>query len=171
VRLGCLVAIAVSGGVLSACGVGQALNAPITAIGATDVVVQNNLETAIQAAQTEYTTSNSYASFGSADSPSIGETLTEDPSTGPSVISFASSASGQAVVIAAYNKATENCYGIIAIAGTATPPILSESAQGTYDFKDPHIVSAGCDAGRYLSQIVPLPTWPSGDPTPSGWPS
>jgi hypothetical protein len=171
VRVGFVVAVAGSGATLSACGVGQALNAPITAIGATDVVVQNNLETALQAAQTEYTTSNSFASFGTTDSPNIGETLTVNPSTGPSVISFASSSTGQAVVIAAYNKATQNCYGIVAIAGTATPPILSESTQGTYDFKDPHIVSAGCDAGRYLSQIVPLPTWPTGDPTPSGWPS
>lgn len=162
---------AVACAVLAGCGAQQAVEGPINAIQATDVVVESNLQAAQQAAQTEYVTANSYSSFGTADAPSIGKKITLDPSRNPGTISYAVSADGQSLVLASYNKATENCYGIIQIAGTASPPILGETGTGTYDFEDPHIISTGCDAGRYMSAQSTLPGWPAGDPAVSpAWP-
>lgn len=167
------VSVLTAGGLLaSGCGVGQAVESVINTKNATDVVVQTNLQVANEGAQTLFQTATSFSGFGSSDSPNSTLTLTSSSSTGPSVVSYLvpSWSNGQALVLSAYNKVSENCYGILDIGSSTTRPILGEQDAGTFDFTDPHILSTGCNAGIVAEYPAPPPGWPVGDPSGSGWP-
>lgn len=164
--------LAIAGLLASGCGAGQAVESVINTKNATDVVVQENLQVASELAQTLLQTATSYTGFGSSDSSTSTLKLTSGSSTGPSVVSYLVPgwSNGQALVLAAYNTASENCYGIIDIGSPIMRPILGEQDAGTYDFTYPHVVSAGCNAGIVSEYPTPPPGWPVGDPAGSGWP-
>ncbi|MGH9304542.1 MAG: hypothetical protein ACRDZ5_09045 [Acidimicrobiales bacterium] len=159
----CAIALAASG-----CGAEKV----VATIGATDTVVQTNLTVAGESSQTYYVETNTYTGFGTTFKPDAGVHFTVDPSSGPSEISYylPPNDHGQALVLAAYNRATRNCYGLIEIGGSVQAPVLGMTAGGTYQFSNPHVISAGCSAGFIGEHPAPLPGWPPGDPSSSGWP-
>ncbi len=163
----CALAVGAAAGA-SGCGA----QAVIHTIGATDVVVQTNVTVASESAQTYYVETNSYVGFGTTFKPDSGVNLTVDRSSGPSSVSYyiPPNDKGQALVLAAYNRATRNCYGIVQIASGLETPVLGESDGGTYQFANPHVTSAGCSAASIGEHDSPRHGWPAGDPTSSGWP-
>ncbi len=152
---------------LSACSAGSALsndvvnNGPLSALPATDVAVETNLQTALQQAQ---------VSALGGQTPAMPAGAVSGPSSGPSVVSYAAPAAGM-TVLAGYNDVSHDCLGIVSIAGSYSgPPVLGKSSSGTYDFTAANASASSCDSTVFASEPVPPPGWPSDDPSSGSWP-
>ncbi|MGH9297341.1 MAG: hypothetical protein ACRDZP_05135 [Acidimicrobiales bacterium] len=163
--------VALSGSACTA-AVEQAASGPINVLKGTDVVVQTNLQAAVQVAQDQVQQAGSFTGFGTSNSPDAGIQLTPGASTRPSTVSYAVTSNGQGIVFASYNYVTKNCDGMIFLQAAAPTPILGENGNGQWDFVAPNVYSSACTASAFAaSEHVPS-GWPAGDPAPSnsGWP-
>jgi hypothetical protein len=145
----------------SACGastaLGNAFLAPLSALTATDVVLETNLESAMESGIAQAGISGS----------SGGLTTTGPPST-PGVVSVAS-ATGVSVYTA-FNPADRHCLGSFVIAAGAPFAVLGENAPGTYDFWFGPTSAAHCTASAFTTEAQVPAGWATGDPATS-WPN
>jgi hypothetical protein len=164
VSAGSLVAVVagstlLSGGCSLANDATTAVTAPLTALPATDVVVETNLQTELQAAQ---------AAAATGQAPS-GGSFVAGPSSGPSVTSVAAPQPG-AEVLVAYNNVTRDCLGILYLAAAPASAVLGESGAGTYYFTAPSTPSGACTASGFAALGTAPAGWPAGDPSSAGFP-
>lgn len=161
----CLAACASS---LSGCTtqVANDLDAPLQAIGATDVVVETNVQSAMQAAESHLQTAGSLTGFGAGDGGGV--TLTAGPSPSDGDLSYAVTSGGGGIVIVGWNKADEHCIGAVWIGADTTAPVLGETGPNQqYDFVAPAASSSSCDASSFAGTTAAPSGWPE-DPS-SGW--
>lgn len=147
------VACVVLSAALSACGastaLGNAVLAPLSALSATDVVMETNLQTAIQ------------GGLGTA------LTTTGPPST-PGVVSVGN-ATGVAVYTA-FNPADRHCLGTFVLSPGAAYEVLGETVPGTYDFWFGPTTAVKCTAAPFTTESTVPTGWATGDPS-MGWPT
>jgi hypothetical protein len=152
-RLGSITLAVIGSGLFAAaCGsVQQAVTAPLAALSATDVVVEQNLQTVQQYP------SGGLTSVSLVSGPSLNyHQVSESRSTG-------------LLVLASYNQLDRHCLGTVTIT-TGGSTVLGESSPGTYDFWQLHGTAAQCDAASFAVYPRVPPGWGSGDPA-SGWPT
>jgi hypothetical protein len=156
-----LVLMAVAGA-LSSCGASNSLGsdvlAPLTALPATDVILETNLQTAVQAGIVQTGLS------GTSSGPT-----TSGPPTSPGVVS-AASATGVSVYTA-FNPADRHCLGTFILAPGSLLTVLGQSAPGTYDFWFGPTSAVKCTASMFTTESAVPSGWASGDPSSGGWPS
>jgi hypothetical protein len=136
----------------------NALDAPIQAIPKTDVVVETNLQGAIQAAQTALEVSGSFSSFGSSSAGSID--MTAGASGSPGQISYAVIAGGDGIVLVGWNRADQHCVGALYVHSALATPVLGESAPGQYYFIAPASSSSACSATSFATMASAPGGWP-----------
>ena len=153
--------ITVLAAALSACGastaLGNAFLAPLSALSATDVVLETNLESAVE---------GGIAQAGIPGS-SGGLTTTGPPST-PGVVSIASAT--DVSIYTAFNPADRHCLGTFVIAAGAPFAVLGETRPGTYDFWFGPTSVAHCTASIFTTEAQVPSGWATGDPSTS-WPN
>jgi hypothetical protein len=166
-RLGIAAAALVCASFAAGCSLvtdaGNAAIAPVGVIPATDVVIQTNLETDLEQVQ----------AYGAGEGTLAGFTASgwvAGPSTTPGETSF-DIPTAAAAVMAVYNNADRNCYGIVYIVSSPPTPVLGESGPGTSFFVDPHAPPGTCSSASFVSEMAPPPGWPAADPSSSGFPS
>jgi hypothetical protein len=144
--------------------------APLTVLGATDVMLETNLAAAVHAHEADL-------AIGSAGSgiSSVGTTpggVAGGPPTSESTVSQASNAGGNATVFSAFNPLTHHCLGIVLIDSPgSTSPVLGESAAGAYDLWFGPTTASACTASSLVAQTTVPGAWGSGDPAATGFPS
>jgi hypothetical protein len=148
-------------GGLSACGastsLGNAFLAPLSALSATDVVLETNLQSAVE------------GGIAQAGIPgSSGGLTTTGPPSSPGVVSVAS-ANGVSLYTA-FNPADRHCLGTFVLAAGAPFAVLGQSAPGTYDFWFGPTTAAHCTASIFATESQVPSGWAAGDPSTS-WPS
>ena len=138
---------------LSACGastaLGNAVLAPLSTLSATDVVLETNLQTAIQGGL------------------SAGLTTTGTPSA-PGVVSVGSAAG--VAVYTAFNPVDRHCLGTFVLSPGAAYEVLGETVPGTYDFWFGPTTAVKCTAATFTTESTVPAGWAKGDPS-MGWPS
>ncbi len=142
---------------------GSAVLAPLSALPATDVVFETNLQSASQVQSSAIGVSgvSGLAQNGG------GFTTAGAPSS-PSEVSIASAAGVS--VYTAFNPADRHCLGTFVIAPGALVTVLGESTAGTYDFWFGSTTAPACTASLFTTQATVPSTWASGDPSTS-WPT
>jgi hypothetical protein len=150
---------------LSACGASTSLGndvlAPLSALPATDVVFETNLQSAVQGGVVQAGLSGSSTLDGLAETTGA-----------PTTTSEVSVAAGTGVsVYTAFNPADGHCLGTFVIAPGAVVSVLGESAAGSYDFWLGGATAAGCTASTFSTESTVPSGWASGDPSSTGWPS
>ncbi|MGH9171557.1 MAG: hypothetical protein ACRD0Z_11895 [Acidimicrobiales bacterium] len=139
----------------AACGlssVPQAVTAPLAVLPATDVVVEQNLQSVAESHG-----SGAVAVVGTVSGPSLNyHEVSESSSSG-------------VLVLAGYNQLSGHCLGILRISAPVQP-VLGESQPGTYDFWQLKGAASACDAASFASYAKVPQDWPAGDPTTGGWP-
>ncbi|MFZ0173196.1 MAG: hypothetical protein WAL04_16060 [Acidimicrobiales bacterium] len=150
------------GTLCSACGlendVSSAATGPLLALKDSDTVVETNLTTVLTAVQ-----SGEPASQG-------GIATTSGPSTSYGLISVSGSA-GQPIVLAGFNQLSDDCLGLVYF-GASTPSgtsVLGQT-QGTAYFWVLRTTASDCDAASFAATPSAPKSWPSGDPSSSGFP-
>ncbi|MGA2805335.1 MAG: hypothetical protein ABSF89_13255 [Acidimicrobiales bacterium] len=146
---------------LSACGastaLGNAFLAPLSALSATDVVLETNLQSAVE------------GGIAQAGIPgSSGGLTTTGPPSSPGVVSVAT-ATGVSVYTA-FNPDDRHCLGTFVIAAGAPFAVLGESAPGTYDFWFGPTSAVHCTASTFTTEAQVPSGWATGDPATS-WPN
>jgi hypothetical protein len=136
--------------------VAKSLDQPIQALNATDVALETTLQAVQQVAETQYAIAHTYSTFSAGAG---GVSVTNGPSPGPGQTSWSAVASGQAIVLALWNKADIHCVGMITIKQAISPPVLGESSPGTYYFVAPALTSSACDAAVLAENAVTPPGW------------
>lgn len=134
------------------------LDAPLKAIGATDVVVETNVQSALQAAQTELQTTGSLSGFTAGGGGGVA--LTSGPSPSDGQLSYAVTGGGEGVVLVGWNKADEHCIGAVWFHSEASTPVLGQSAPGQYDFVAPAASDSECDAASFANTAAAPAGWP-----------
>jgi hypothetical protein len=166
-RLGTLALSLICASLAAGCSVvtdaGNAYIAPVGVIPASDVVIQTNLETDLEQVQAYGAEQGSLTGFAASGwiagaSGTPGETSFDAPTAG-------------AAVLAVYNDADRNCYGIVYIVSSTATPLLGETGPGTSFFVDPHAAPGTCSSATFATEIAPPSGWPSADPSSSGFPS
>jgi len=146
---------------LSACGastaLGNAFLAPLSALSATDVVLETNLQSAVE---------GGIAQAGI--SGSSGGLTTPGPPSTPGVVSVAR-ATG-AWVYTAFNPDDRHCLGTFVLAAGAPFAVLGETAPGTYDFWFGPTSAVHCTASTFPTEAQVPSGWATGDPATS-WPN
>ncbi|MGD0982792.1 MAG: hypothetical protein ABSA65_03125 [Acidimicrobiales bacterium] len=147
--------------VLSSCGastaLGNAVLAPLSALSATDVVLETNLQ---------YAVTGGYVEAGI--SGSSGNLTTSGPPTTPRVVSVAS-ATGVSVYTA-FNPLDRHCLGSFVLAPGAPSAVLGETAPDTYDFWFGPTTAVDCTASVFTTETQVPSGWAAGDPSTS-WPN
>ncbi|HEV8065140.1 MAG TPA: hypothetical protein VGP46_09920 [Acidimicrobiales bacterium] len=144
----------------SACSVSgttSAITAPLAVLPATDVVVEQNLATVVQA-------------HGTTGVSGLGGVTGIGVVTGPSLnYDEVSEGGGTGVtVFASYNQLDGHCLGVLELSSTGVS-VLGQSAPGTYDFWQVKGGSSLCDASSFAAYAGIPKDWPAGDPALS-WP-
>jgi len=142
---------------------GSAVRAPLSALPATDVVFETNLQSAKEVA----TTNVGISSVSGLNNNGGGFTTAGAPSS-PGLVSVAS-ASGLSVY-SAFNPTDRHCLGTFVLAPGATFTVLGESNAGTYDFWFGPTTADDCTASLFTTETTVPSGWSSGDPSASGWP-
>ena len=146
---------------LSGCGastaLGNAVLAPLSVLPDTDVVLETNLQSAVEGGLVQTGLSGS----------SGGLTTTGAP-TSPGVVSVAS-ATGVSVYTA-FNPADRHCLGTFVLAPGAASAVLGETTPGTYDFWFGPTTAVDCTASVFTTEATLPSGWATGDPATS-WPS
>ncbi len=138
---------------------GNAFQAPLVGLKASDTVVETNIQTAVQAG----------AMPGGLSGASAGTPITNGPSTGYNEISAASIPGGPKVY-AGWNQLSKDCLGEIEIT-IAGAVVLGETQPGTYYFWTSGAPYTACDASTIVAETTVPKGWPAGDPSSTGWPS
>jgi hypothetical protein len=145
---------------LSSCGVsttlGNAALAPLSALPDTDVVLETNLQSAVEGGVAQAGLSGS-----------IGNLTTTGPPTSPSEVSVAS-ATGVSVYTA-FNPVDRHCLGTFVLASGAPSVVLGETTPGTYDFWFGPTTAVDCTASEFTTEASVPSGWAAGDPSTS-WP-
>jgi len=122
----------------------------------TDVVLETNLESALEGGTVQAGLSGS-----------SGGLTTTGPPTSPGVVSVAS-ATGVSVYTA-FNPADRHCLGTLVLAAGAPFAVLGETAPGSYDFWFGPTTAVDCTASAFTTDASVPPGWATGDPSTS-WP-
>ena len=158
-RLAVLALVAFAGA-LSSCGVstslGNAALAPLSALPDTDVVLETNLQSAVE---------GGIAQAGI--SGSSGGLTTTGPPTSPSVVSVASTTAVS--VYTAFNPADRHCLGTFVLAPGAPFAVLGETTSGRYDFWFGPTTTVDCTASVFTTETTVPSGWAAGDPS-TNWP-
>jgi hypothetical protein len=161
IRVGLVAVYALAvGSLTAACGLSgtaSAITAPLAALPATDVVVEQNLATVVQA-------------HGSQGVSGLGGVSGIDVVTGPSLdYSEVSESSANGVTVyASYNQLDGHCLGILQLSAAGTS-VLGQTAPGTYNFWQLKGAASLCDAASFAVYPGVPKGWPSGDPS-QNWP-
>lgn len=163
---GALALAVAAGGVLaSGCSLlsdaATSATAPLTALPATDVVVETNLETSLTVVRTGAATG-----AGLAGMPGF----VAGASDNPSATSFARP-SPAVTVLAAYNNVTRDCLGVAVLSAAPPAPVLGRTAAGSYYFVARSTPPGGCAASTFAADAAVPGGWPSGDPSSAGFPA
>jgi hypothetical protein len=162
---GCMLVSVLLGGCTAE--VSQALDAPIKATSATDVVVETNLQAVLQSAQVELETTGSFADFSPTDG---GVAVTSGSSNGPGQISYALVGGGGGIVLVGLNHVDRHCIGVVDIHIALGAPVLGATAPGQYSFIAPALSPASCTASSYAALPAASSGWPLA-PTTNGFPA
>jgi len=153
---------------LAGCGVSAALNnaafAPLSVLPDTDVALETNLQTALQAGQVQTGLGNI---SGSEENGGVPET--SGPPTSAGVVSVASITGVS--VYTAFNPVDRHCLGAFVLAPGSAVAVLGENAPGTYDFWFGPTAAASCTASGFTTEATVPAGWAGGDPSSTGWPS
>jgi len=157
--------------ILSGCGastaLGNAVLAPLSALPQTDVILETNLQSAVEAGQAQGGLQGISAISGAAEAGGIPET--SGPPTTPGVVSVASTTGVS--VYTAFNPADRHCLGTVVLASGSVATVLGESTPGSYDFWFGSTNASNCTAADFATDAT-IPTgWAPGDPSSTGWPS
>ncbi len=146
---------------LSGCGastaLGNAVLAPLSVLPDTDVVLETNLQSAVEGGAVQAGLSASGGSVTTAGAPSS-----------PWVVSVASAAGVS--VYTAFNPADRHCLGTFVLAPGAAFAVLGETTPGTYDFWFGPTTAVDCTASVFTTEVTVPSGWAKGDPATS-WPS
>lgn len=151
---------------LGGCGVSNALGsaalAPLSVLGDTDVALETNLQTAVQAGQVQTGLANI---SGSVENGGVPET--SGPPTSAGVVSVASTTGVS--VYTSFNPVDRHCLGTFVLTAGAGS-VLGESAPGSYDFWFGRTTAPECTASIFTTEATAPSGWSSGDPSAVGWP-
>jgi hypothetical protein len=173
---GLAAAIAVGGIASGGCSLlsdaATSATAPLTALPATDVVVETNLET-------QLTNAGLGAGLGLGSGipggqpggtlPFANAPVVSGPSTGPTEIS-STTIGGGSLLIVEYNNLSQDCLGILRLSGAVGAVVLGESSPGTYYFVERSSPTGGCAASTFAAEATVPKGWPAGDPSSAGFP-
>ena len=153
-----LVAVATA---LSACGastaLGNAVLAPLSVLPDTDVVLETNLQSAVEG-----------GAVGAGLSGSGGSLTTTGPPSSPGMVSVANTTGVS--VYTAFNPADRHCLGTFVLVSGAPFAVLGETAPGKYDFWFGPTTAVDCTASPFVTETSVPSGWAAGDPSTS-WPS
>jgi hypothetical protein len=138
--------------------------APLSALPATDVVFETNLQSAVEAGPAQ---SGFSAISGANDTGGLPETSGAPSAAGEVSVASQTGAS----IYTAFNPADRHCLGTLVVAAGAGVTILGETTPGTYDFWFGPTTPADCTAGLFAADVTVPSGWASGDPSATGWPS
>ena len=133
----------------------------------TDVIIETNIESALQAAQAELAVSGSFTGFGPASAG--GTDVTAGPSTAAGQLSYAATTGGTGIVVAGWNHADQHCVGTVYLTRELPSPVLGLSSARQYDFVAPAPTALSCDATTFAASPATPLNWPE-LPSASGWP-
>jgi hypothetical protein len=153
---------------LAGCGVSNALGgavmAPLTALPGTDVILETNLQSAMEGG----TAQAGLSSISTAAGNGGGLTTTGAPTT-PEQVSVADSTGVS--LYTAFNPADDHCLGLFVIRPGLLTPVLGETTAGTYYFWFGSTKAVDCTASIFTAELTVPSRWASGDPSPTGWPN
>jgi hypothetical protein len=163
--LGALACVALAAA-LSGCGASAALQsaalAPLSVLPDTDVVLETNLQVAMQGGLVN----TGLSSVSTAGNNGGGYTTSGAP-TSENVVSVAN---GTGVSLySAFNPLDKHCLGTLVIQPGSLSVVLGESTPGTYDFWFGPTTSTACTASGFLTETKVPSGWAKNDPA-SGWP-
>jgi hypothetical protein len=152
----------VLGASLSGCGASSALSsavlAPLSVLPDTDVVLETNLQAAVQGGLV----SGGISGPGGAGAPEV-----SGPPTTASEVSVATT--GTVSVYTAFNPVDRHCLGTFVLKPGSFTTVLGVSTAGTYDFWFGPTTSAACASNLFTTATTVPKGWATGDPA-SGWP-
>ena len=155
-----VIAFVAFAGALSSCGVSTALGnaalAPLSALPDTDVILETNLESAVEGGITQAGVSGSG-----------GGLTTNGPPTSPTTVSVASTTAVS--VYTAFNPTDRHCLGTFVLAPGAPLAVLGETTPGRYDFWFGPTTAVDCTASAFTTETTVPPGWAAGDPS-TNWP-
>jgi hypothetical protein len=153
---------------LAGCGasaaLGNAVFAPLSVLPDTDVALETNLQTALQAGQVQTGLVNISSSEVNGGVPE-----TTGPPDSAGVVSVASITGVS--VYTAFNPADRHCLGAFVLAPGSAVIVLGKSTPGTYDFWFGPTMASGCTASDFTTEATVPSGWAGGDPSSTGWPS
>jgi hypothetical protein len=152
---------------LSGCGasaaLGSAVLAPLSVLPDTDVVLETNLQAAVQGGLVSEGISGISGNNG-ANVPEV-----SGPPTSENVVSVASGTGGVSVY-SAFNPIDKHCLGTLVIAAGSLAIVLGENTPGSYDFWFGPTTPTGCTASTLATEATVPKGWATGDPSSTGWP-
>jgi hypothetical protein len=152
--------------VVSGCGassaLGSAVLAPLSALPETDVVMETNLQSAVQGGITGSSISG-ISSIGGSGVPEV-----TGPPTSVGVVSVASTTF--VATYTAFNPADRHCLGTFVLKPGSPTAVLGETAPGTYDFWFGPTTATACASSLFPTESTVPSGWASGDPSSTGWP-
>lgn len=150
---------------------GNQVLAPLSVLPQTDVVLETNLQAALQGAEAQGATGLGGLSgvSGIGGSGGGGVPVVSGVPTSPSEVSTASAGTSGPTVLTAFNPTDRHCLGTVVIPAGATTSVLGESSPGAYDFWFAASGAASCAAANFLSQPTKPANWAADDPATS-WP-
>jgi hypothetical protein len=152
---------------LSSCGasaaLGSAVLAPLSALPETDVVMETNLQTAVQGG----IAASGISAVSGAANPNVPEV--SGPPTSENVVSVGTGATGVSVY-SAFNPLDKHCLGTLVLAPGSVTTVLGESTAGSYDFWFGPTTSTACTASSLATEATVPKGWATGDPSSTGWP-
>lgn len=161
-----LAGIAALAAAMSGCGassaLGSAVLAPLSALPETDVVMETNLQSAVQGG----IAGGSISAISSISGSGVPEVT--GPPTSIGVVSVASTTFVS--VYTAFNPADRHCLGTFVLKPGSPTAVLGETTQGTYDFWFGPTTATSCAASLFTSESTVPSGWASGDPSSTGWP-
>jgi hypothetical protein len=172
-------AIAVAGFASGGCSLlsdaATSATAPLSALPATDVVVETNLETQLGSGLGL----GSGAGLGGVTGvpggqlggglPFAGAPVVSGPSTGPTEISSTTIGAGSFLIVE-YNNLTQDCLGILRLSGSIGAVVLGRSSPGTYYFVERSTPTGGCASSTFAGEPTVPKGWPGDDPSSAGFP-
>lgn len=151
----------------AATSLGNQFLAPLSVLPATDVVLETNLQLAHEGVAAS-SAGPGISGLSAGGASGSGVPIMSGPPTSPSVVSEASSRTGAAVVLTAFNPVDRHCLGILLLPTGAT--VLSQSSPGTYDFFFGPTTAGACASSTLITESTKPSSWAGNDPA-SSWPN
>jgi hypothetical protein len=153
---------------LSGCGVssalGSAVMAPLTALPGTDVILDTNLQSAMQGGVTQAGLSGISDATGNGG----GSTTARAPTT-PQEVSVADETGVS--MYTSFNPVDDHCLGLFVIRPGLVSPVLGESTTGKYYFWFGPTKVVDCTASNFTAEPTAPSGWAPGDPSSTGRPN